>query len=42
MHRTSFSKGDIARAFSYAALNNVGGIMAAFAGFKMANKMFNR
>eukprot|EP01083_Nonionella_stella_P129666 393442_1 len=35
-------KGEMARAFSYVALNNVGGFMAAFAGFKVANRVIGK
>ena len=36
------NKGEVARAFSYMAVNNVGGICAAFAGFSMARKVLSK
>ncbi|KAL7535349.1 hypothetical protein ACHAXR_010228, partial [Thalassiosira sp. AJA248-18] len=36
------SKGEMTRACSYMAVNNVGGVMAAFAGFSMAKKIISR
>ena len=36
------SRGDMTRAFSYMAVNNVGGILAAFAGFHAVKKMMTR
>ncbi|KAL3794836.1 hypothetical protein ACHAW5_004358 [Stephanodiscus triporus] len=33
------NRGDMARAFSYVAVNNVGGIAAAFAGFNFAKRI---
>eukprot|EP00585_Thalassiosira_rotula_P016103 CAMPEP_0196186556 /NCGR_PEP_ID=MMETSP0911-20130528/38665_1 /TAXON_ID=49265 /ORGANISM="Thalassiosira rotula, Strain GSO102" /LENGTH=50 /DNA_ID=CAMNT_0041457405 /DNA_START=1 /DNA_END=156 /DNA_ORIENTATION=+ len=38
----SDSKGEMTRAFSYLALNNVGGVMAAFAGFNVAKRILSR
>ena len=35
-------KGEMARACSYMCLNNVGGVMAAFAGFNIARKIIGR
>ena len=36
------SKGEMVRALSYMALNNGGGIMAAFAGFNMAKRIIGK
>ncbi|KAL7529225.1 hypothetical protein ACHAWF_002888 [Thalassiosira exigua] len=35
-------KGEMARALSYVALNNVGGVAAAFAGFSVARRIVGR
>jgi len=39
---TMLGKGEMTRAFSYLALNNVGGVMAAFAGFNVAKRILSR
>mmetsp|Transcript_28772 Transcript_28772/g.52056 ORF Transcript_28772/g.52056 Transcript_28772/m.52056 type:complete len:196 (+) Transcript_28772:29-616(+) len=36
------NKGEMTRAFSYMALNNVGGVMAAFAGFNLAKRILSK
>ena len=36
------NKGEVARAFSYMAVNNVGGVCAAFAGFSIARKVLSK
>jgi CrcB protein len=35
-----FSKGEKCRAMTYIAVNNIGGIGAAYLGFKVARRMF--
>ena len=36
------NKGEVARALSYACVNNVGGVCAAFAGFSIIRKVLSK